>query len=891
MNDRAPKTLHAYPALAAATMGLISLCNQEALASEHKTPLGKDASEPPSTLNFQPSSHSHWAFQPVRLPPLPAVKDQAWLRSPVDAFVLAKLEGAGLRPAPAADRRTLIRRVYFDLIGLPPTFEEVEAFVQDPSPEAFNAVMDRLLSSPRYGERWGRHWLDVARYADTKDLVLLFGTDRIRPYAYTYRDYVIRALNEDLPYDQFLHDQLAADQIEPNVGAWRLAAMGFLTLGRLYDNNLHDIYDDQIDTVSRGLLGLTVACARCHDHKYDPIPTEDYYSLYGVFASSERPLDLPLIEKPRRSQDVADFETKWAAKRKELQDHVDAQFQELTEAARQRVGDYLLKIATEKPDPLENTVFFLSLSPDDLRPQFISRWRRYLERNARPTHPVFGPWHDLMTLRDDEYGTKMEAVLNRWKTNECGTAEGQLNPLVHEMLATARFAGRGDVARAYGALFNAVYQGPPGGARLRSSPDFPAGNDSRARQESRPTEQLVHGPDSRPKGSEVAQTGSIREDAARDQLLAILTGPESPTHFPKRNTSLYMSRVPKDKFGGLVKELDKLAVAATNAPARAMILSDSSELYDPHVFVRGNPGNPGQKVPRRFLRALEGDDRRPFAQGSGRLDLAKAITSLENPLTARVIVNRVWMHHLGEPLVSTPSDFGTRSAPPSYPELLDYLAWNFQRDGWSLKKLHRLILLSNTYQQSSRDRAECRRVDPDNKLLWRFQRRRLDLESMRDALLVVSSRLDCAMGGRPVDVAGDPGNRRRTIYGLVDRQDLPALFRCFDFASPDQSADRRPQTIVPQQALFAMNSPFALAQAKALADRVKAGKAGDECARIHALYRLVFSREPRPDEIQSALRFLETTASESSSAESDSWDAWQQFAQVLLMSNEFMFVD
>jgi hypothetical protein len=316
-----------------------------------------------------------------------------------------------------------------------------------------------------------------------------------------------------------------------------------------------------------------------------------------------------------------------------------------------------------------------------------------------------------------------------------------------------------------------------------------------------------------------------------------------------------------------------------------MVLRDA-EILDPCVFVRGNPGVFGEKVPRRFLRVLAGADRKPFAHGSGRLDLARAITAPDNPLTARVLVNRVWMHHFGEPLVATPSDFGARSSPPTHPELLDHLAATFVEDGWSLKKLHRRIVLSAAYRQASWDRPECRKADPENRLLWRAHRRRLDLEAMRDALLAVSGRLDAKLYGRPVDVAGDASNRRRTVYGLVDRQSLPGLFRAFDFASPDTSAERRPFTTVPQQALFALNSPFMLEQAKALAAGAARGGAGPE-PRIRALYRRAQAREPTGDELSAAVRFLSGSLSRGHSPQR----ALEDLAQVLLMTNEFTFVD
>ncbi|HEU0038862.1 MAG TPA: DUF1549 domain-containing protein, partial [Verrucomicrobiae bacterium] len=265
------------------------------------------------------NAKKHWAYQPITRPATPKVRATKRVQSPIDAFVLAKLEEKHLTFAPPADKRSLLRRVYYDLVGLPPTFEEARVFERDTSAKTFERVVDRLLASPRYGERWGRHWLDVARYADTKDLVLVYGKDALRPFAYTYRDYVIRAFNEDLPYDEFLQDQIAADQIEPKLPAWRLAALGFLTVGRMFDNNPHDQIDDQIDTTTRGFLGLTVACARCHDHKYDAITQKDYYALYGVFASTERPYALPLIEDPRQIPGGVEFEQRLAKARKELE--------------------------------------------------------------------------------------------------------------------------------------------------------------------------------------------------------------------------------------------------------------------------------------------------------------------------------------------------------------------------------------------------------------------------------------------------------------------------------------------------------------------------------------------------------------------------------------------
>jgi hypothetical protein len=797
------------------------------------------------------ASRAHWAFRPVGDPKPPAVGHGDWVRTSIDALVLANLEARGLMPSPPADRRTLLRRAYFDLIGLPPSWEEVRAFEDDTSPDAFGRVVDRLLASPRYGERWGRHWLDVARYADTKDGVLMFGDERVRPFAYTYRDYVIRAFNEDLPFDHFVRDQLAADQVQPAPEPWRLAALGFLTLGRQFDNNVHDVIDDQIDTVSRALLGLTVSCARCHDHKYDPIPTADYYSLYGVLASSEAPLVLPLLDP--LAHGPAEFETKYQAKQREIQEMLDTQYALLSETARGRVADYLVHVATTKPDAMETAIFFLSLAPTDLRPPIVAQWRSFLARRATPDDPVFGPWHELFALPDETFRKQAPAVLERW------AGQPWLNPLVRDALHAASLETKADIARAYGTLLKEVYE------RSKRTKDLP--------------------------------------DLGHKALLEIMTGQDSPAYFPRSQTRRYMSRADTDAFGGKLRDLDVLAVKEPRAPARAMALVDAANLVDPHVFIRGNPTRTGDAVPRQFLAILAGERRQPFTHGSGRLDLVDAITAPDNPLTARVFVNRVWMHHFGEPLVETPNDFGLRTPRPVQADLLDHLATTFRRDGWSLKKLHRLILLSSTYQQASFDRPEARRLDPDNRLLWRANRRRLDLEAMRDSLLAVSGRLDRTLHGRPVEVAQDPLNRRRTVYGLVDRQSLPTLYRTFDFASPDQSSERRTQTTVPQQALFGMNAPFVIHQARALAARLEVATPAEAADQVKALYRLALQRLPDAEEVRIGVEFLQASPSpfplppggrgkgKGAGAETSDLTPLEQFAHVLLLANELMFVD
>ncbi len=769
-------------------------------------------------------ARSHWAFQPIPRPDLDVS---------IDAIVRKKLAATGLDHSPAADKRTLLRRVYYDLIGLSPTWDELRAFEADASPEAYSKAVDRLLASPRYGERWGRHWLDVARYSDTKDGVLQYGEDRLRPFAYTYRDYVIRAFNDDVPFDQFVRDQLAADQVRTNAQSWRLAAMGFLTLGRGFDNNVHDVIDDRIDVVTRGLLGLTVSCARCHNHKFDPVPTADYYSLYGVFAACEVPLVLPLLDPAAKGP--AEYEKKYAEAIAGIRKMQDQQYAFLLEVYRSRVEDYLVRIATTKPDPVETAIFFFSFAPDELRPPLVGRWRQHLAKEAKPGHPVFGPWKVLLAVPDEQFAARAREILK-------SLPRASLNPLVFDALHAKPLNSKADVAKAYGALLKSLHD------RAKVLPPAPM-------------------------------------NAAELELLSLFEGPDGPGYFPKNQTQHFMSRGEADAFGGKLQKLDKLAVKEAAAPARAMALADLPDRRDPQVFIRGNPSNRGAAVPRQFIGVIAGPDRKPFPNGSGRLDLANAIVDDRNPLTARVLTNRIWMHHFGEPLVDTPSDFGLRTVRPLQLELLDFLAGSLKADGWSLKKLHRRIVLSETYRQSSRDSTAGREKDTENRYLWRANRRRLDFEAMRDSLLAASGRIDYTLYGRSTEIANNPTNRRRTVYGLVDRQSLPGVFRSFDFANPDQSVERRPTTTVPQQALFALNSPFVIEQAKALATRSDVDAALDPAAKVRALYRLALSREPQEGEIASALKFVNGLDP------NGKLSPWGQLAQVLLITNEFLFVD
>jgi mono/diheme cytochrome c family protein len=794
---------------------------------------------------------THWAFQPVKKTQSPTVKNRDLVKNSIDAFVLQRLEARGLQLSPTADKRTLIRRVTFDLIGLPPTPEEVEAFVNDRSPGAYAKVVDRLLASPHYGERWARHWLDVARYADTKGYV--FTEERRFPYSYTYRDYVIRAFNEDLPYDHFILQQLAADQLPLGEDKRPLAAMGFLTLGRRFLNNVHDIIDDRIDVTMRGLQGLTVTCARCHDHKFDPIPSRDYYSLHGVFASSIEPKDLPLIAAPEHTAAFESFEKELRAREAKVAEYLKTSHAELLPRYRARVADYLL--AVRDAEKLAGEMFVEPLAPADLPPVMINRWKAYLAEARKRHDPVLAPWLAFAALPRGDFAAKAPAIARAIVANT--DAKKSINPLVAKAFADKPPASLKEVAQRYTDLFADV--------------------DRQWQEELKKAAQRK------------AKPPTALAEPAPEALRQVLYNPKAPPSVSLDEIERYLQRDRRDRLTKLRKQVENWKATGPGAPPRAMVLNDAARPTNPRVLLRGNPNTPGESVPRRYLEVLSGEKREAFVKGSGRLELAKTIASKDNPLTARVMVNRIWMHHFGQGLVRTPANFGLRGEPPTHPELLDYLAATFVENGWSIKKLHRLILLSNTYQQASDHNERAAALDPDNRLLWHMNRQRLEFEPLRDALLAASGHLDMTMGGPGDDITKSTA-RRRTVYGFVERQNLPGVFRTFDFASPDASTAQRYTTTVPQQALFLMNSAFPVEQAKQFVTRNDVTVLKTDVERINRLHRIAYGRPADKEEIELGLKFLAAAKAEAR-GEGSKLTPWEQYGQVLLLANEFAFVD
>lgn len=777
----------------------------------------------------------HWAFRPPARPPLPAVHSR-WQRTPIDSFILADLAKTGLRPSAAADRRTLVRRTTFDLIGLPPTPQEVDAFETDRDPNAYEKMIDRLLASPHYGERWARHWLDVARYADDKGYV--FFEDKNYPWAFTYRDYVIGAFNRDLPYDRFLLEQLAADQLKLD-NAKSLAALGFLTVGGHFMNGTHDIIDDRIDVVTRGLMGLTVACARCHDHKFDPIPQADYYSLYGVFRSCQEPAVPPLLDAPPNTDEFRKQDAELKSHEQKLVDFVTKKHRELVHGARTRAGEYLLAAYATRNLPRDDDFMFIA-DKGDLNPTMITRWRVYLDETRARSDSRWLPWHRLAEVPEAELAQRSEAILGSLRH------DSKVNSLVRQTLPP-KIVSMKELAACYGLLLAKVE------ARWQKAVESSA--------------QAGHGPPAK------------LDEPDAEQLRRVLYGQDAPADAPLALDwgflSLFPDRATQDEYKKLLQNLES---ACRKGPPRAMVLLDAPIPFEPRIFERGQHNRLGEAVPRQFLQVVN-PQRQPFHRGSGRLEMAQEIVAKTNPLTARVMVNRIWMHHFGTPLVGTPSDFGLRSDPPSHPALLDWLANEFVAESWSIKHLHRLIMTSAVYMQSSLDRDDGLVADAENRLYWRMNRRRLELEPLHDALLAVSQSLDQTLGGAPVSLFGP--KPRRSIYAHVDRLEFPSILSTFDVPNPAASSPRRTATTVSPQALFMMNGAFARDAARRLLDSASLQDCGDTAIRLDRLFLALFGRKPDAFERRWAMELLASGPA----------DRWLDLVHGLLMTNEFVFVD
>ena len=747
--------------------------------------------------------------------------------------------------------RDLIRRLCYDLTGLPPSADEADAFCvaaaggTAAADAAVRAAVERLLASREHAEHWARKWLDLARYADTMGYAFDQQDPRY-PFAWTYRDWVVDALHRDLPYDRFVTLQLAADRIEPAVPRSDLAALGFLTVGRTFLGNTHDIIDDRIDLVTRGLMGLTVACGRCHDHKYEPVSTADYYALHGIFASSKIPEELPVIGDLTPGPEAEAF----AAKLKELEAAVTAHESAVhVRAVREAVAhatDYFFEIARPSPRAADNRPPKLA-DGYELEQLLLDRLTRLLDK-AEPTHPILGAWAVARGKPDAEIGPAVDALVAAWQKLPEPRDPKVVNPLVLQDLVSAKPTTLRQLAEMYARLVARVAPEAAGGPAV--TPEEPA--ELAALRT--------------PLGVEGAPLVVLRAEAMR-----VATRSEQ-TELRKRK-----------------KAVTTHMAESAGGPPRALALLDADHPVDSHILLRGNAARPGEKVERRLPELLGGDA--VARDSSGRLDLARAIVSPTNPLTPRMIVNWAWTHHFGRGLVDTPGDLGLRGEPPSHPQLLDDLARRFVDEGrWSLRWLHREIVTSRTWRQTSLIRDDVARRDPDNRLACRANRRRLDWEAWRDSLLVAAGTLDHDHRGGPgVDPLSMKAMHVRSLYARIDRQDVPGILRVFDVANPDTAVHVRSKTTVPQQSLAVLNAPLVVEAARRVAARVdrELGDTSDDDIRIVALWRAVLGRDPTQEERQRTQDWL---AVESASAAQPA-DVWQRLAHALLATAEFQFID
>jgi mono/diheme cytochrome c family protein len=856
----------------------------------------------------------HWAYEPIRngeelldkLPTVPLVEtsasnpdtstatDQA-LVNPIDRFLEVKLRSHGLRYSEEISKPQFLRRLSLDLTGLPPSIEELRTFLEDATPQATQNAIERLLGSPRYAERWGKHWLDVARYADTLGGAAIGFTSF--PFSYTYRDYVISALDRDLPIDRFITEQIAADQLGLDESDPSLAALGFLTVGMQF-RNPHDTIDDQIDVITRGLMGLTVSCARCHDHKFDAITTEDYYALVACIAPSQSPETLPVIGPAPDPNATPSYAAQLASLDEKQREFAREQNEVMRSRLRMQVGLYLAEIA-KGVGMQDVSTQFLSYRTDDLRPMIHNRWLSYL--GSLPTNdPVFGLWIQAKgfgTIGEEEFLKRMEEfVANCRKELEASGTKPETmhalrsdpplwNPLVLDAVTEKKPKSLVELATVYGDLFAQEH-------RRWSTALLNAAIEASA-------EGTLH-PDDHPEHL-VINSPTYR------QLRKHLYGPESPLEVPEAQASKLTNRTISDMISGKKGAIHQLNLSSPGAPARAMVVREPMNPEEVRILLRGNPLTPGSVVRPHFLSVLSKPEPSIFRDGERRLALARAIVSQENPLTARVLVNWAWQHHFGVGLVRTPDDFGTRGEPPTHPELLDFLADTFRKQGWSLKSLHRLIVSSKAYRQGAIENRAFREIDPENRWLWRMPRRRLDFESMRDSMLSISGDLDVSRGGRPVDLEAAPSSTRRTVYGFVNRDVVSPLMSTFDVANPNACTAKRPDTNVPQQTLFALNSEFIYERATKLSAKIAsdpavaaaAGETKDQ-TRFELLMLHVLGRRPTDAEWNATEQFLNhaaVTANPQQNGEAADTASqqrerrWVQIAHALLASNEFTFID
>ncbi|QDT90290.1 DUF1553 domain-containing protein [Gimesia algae] len=968
---------------------------------------------------FTKSQQEFWAFQPPHKPMLPEVNKNDWVKGPLDRFVLTKLEAQGGTPASAADRETLIRRATFDLTGLPPTRTEIEAFLKDESPEAFARVVDRLLASPRYGERWGRHWLDVARYADSN------GLDENLAYAnaWRYRDYVIAAFNNDKPFDQFLQEQLAGDILAARGAAEhrneKITATGFLSIGAKMlaeDDQMKmqmDIIDEQLDTVGRTFMGLTLGCARCHTHKFDPIPIEDYYSLAGIFKSTKTMENFKVVARwqeqllasPAEIETLETQQQQIAALDAEIKSIIKEADERLLEQERGKTASYLLAAEIKNYYDQQNSdARSIGADPRKYESQsaILLEAEAYQTGNVKKSTTGYGEgigviYNAGMLPNIAEYEVEIpEAGRYQLEIRYAAAAARPVQLLINGDLVNDSAAGKVTGSwypKSQQWKVQGVYQFKAGQNRVRleSKQAFPhvdklliaKPNVSSDQKENRiaaltaPDETLVGGfllqwadylqQSAGEKDSpfviwnELVRSGTVPQelsktyqrfkvlksvppeqrlvqaaalyqslfaeveqewhdyqktkagqkakglpDSEREAIRNVLYDPKGPFTLSEDREQSYTAEL-LTQLKTKRSQQKELTAALPKYPT-AMSVSDQKP-ENIKVHLRGSHFTLGKEVPRQFLRIIAGEEQTPIDdQQSGRLQLAEWLTSGSHPLTARVMVNRIWRWHFGAGIVRTTDNFGKLGERPSHPELLDWLAVQFVEHDWSIKDMHRLIMLSATYQMSTEFNPEMAAIDPENRLLWRMNRRRLEAEAIRDSILAVSGKLDYEMGGSLLNVENrkyvtstrnvDPvvyQTNRRSVYLPIIRSALYDVLQAFDFADPSVLSGNRVHTTVAPQALFMMNSKFIMQNTEDFAESILHETHLEGPAKVNRIYERVFGRPATEKETTQALAYLNLYRRELAAlelpADQKELRTWQSLCRVLISSNEFLFVD
>jgi cytochrome c553 len=855
-------------------------------------------------FSISPAQRKFWSFQSIQKTAIPTVKDTAWAKTPIDRFILAKLEENKLTPVKQADKRALIRRAYYDLVGLPPTPEQVDAFLSDDSADAFAKVVDHLLASPQYGERWARHWLDVARYADgsgqadRRPVFLGYGQAR-DGYANTwrYRDWVAQAFNEDMPYDTFVKAQIAADLMPEKDRAKMLPALGFFGIGPWFTGD--DVVfvearanerDDKIDVVTKGFLGMTVTCARCHNHKYDPISQKDYYAMAGIFASSgywEYNLASETTVKAYQDQ-----QKKVKAAEAALQRYADDCAYRVAETLTSQMPKYMMavrKVALANPKASKAELDKVAQA-ETLDAETFQRWFKYLTTGEK-LHPYLKNWDTMMAKGG---GADAEAQ----KLAE------DFRDMVAKVIPEKKAVNQGneEMTRDYKPDANEATVLLPGDLMQFELFQY--------------KQQMVQ---------KVMDTNHfyVYLDVVRGENDQSYVKKDGIFEFKGKSLLRFLTPEEKTKLDEMQAEVAKLTKAMPPEYPYLMALKDEAKPENVKLNIRGNAHALGEEIHRGFPAILgtTAGDPLPFTRGSGRAELAEAI--IQNPLSARVMVNRIWQHHFGHGIVDSPSNFGMMGERPTHPELLDYLASRFIESGWSMKAMHREIMLSAAYQEAYQPSEADNAVDPDNRLLWRANFRRLEVESIRDSMLFVTGNLDERVGGPPQSIR-NAAFKKRTLYARAARTP-DGLLTLFDYPDPNITSEQRSVTNVPLQSLFFMNSDLVNRQADALAARVSQEGGSDE-DKIQRAYRIVYERAATPAEVQRGLQFLakadtlfRNSAPEPVKVPANQGSAtrgrartvdgdddvppaapagpatgitpWQQYAQALLSSGEFYYVN